>query len=33
MNARVWQLHIRPGKVQDFRTVLSSVVDLARHGW
>jgi quinol monooxygenase YgiN len=30
MHARVWQLHIRPGRVQDFRDVFSSVVDLAR---
>jgi quinol monooxygenase YgiN len=30
MHARVWQLHIRPGRVQDFQEVFSSVVDLAR---
>jgi quinol monooxygenase YgiN len=30
MHARVWQLHIRPGKVQDFQAILSSLVDLAR---
>jgi len=30
MHARVWQLQIRPGKVQDFRGILSSVIDLAR---
>jgi hypothetical protein len=30
MHARVWQLQIRPGKVQDFQGTLSSVVDLAR---
>ena len=30
MHARVWQLHIRPGRVQDFQDVFSSVVDLAR---
>jgi quinol monooxygenase YgiN len=30
MHARVWQLHIRPGKVQDFQNILSSLVDLAR---
>jgi len=30
MHARVWQLQIRTGKVQDFQTILSSVVDLAR---
>jgi heme-degrading monooxygenase HmoA len=30
MHARVWQLHIRSGKVQDFQDTLSSVVDLAR---
>jgi quinol monooxygenase YgiN len=30
MHARVWQLHIRPGKVQDFQDILSSLVDLAR---
>ncbi len=29
MHARVWQLHIRPGKVQDFQDILSSLVDLA----
>jgi hypothetical protein len=30
MHARVWQLYIRPGKVQNFKDSLSSVVDLAR---
>jgi hypothetical protein len=30
MNARVWQFHIRPGKMQDFQNILSSVIDLAR---
>jgi hypothetical protein len=30
MHARVWQLQLRPDKVQDFRTVRSSVVELAR---
>ena len=30
LHARVWQLHLRPDKVQDFRTVLSPVDDLAR---
>jgi heme-degrading monooxygenase HmoA len=30
MHARVWQLHLRPGKVQDFQDTVSSVVDLAR---
>jgi quinol monooxygenase YgiN len=30
MHARVWQLHIRPGKVQDFQDILSTLVDLAR---
>jgi quinol monooxygenase YgiN len=30
MHARVWQLQIRPGKVQHFKDTLSSVVDLAR---
>jgi quinol monooxygenase YgiN len=30
MHARVWQLHIRPGKVQDFQDILSSLVELAR---
>jgi len=30
MHARVWQLHLRSGKVQDFQDTLSSVVDLAR---
>jgi hypothetical protein len=29
MHARVWQLHIRPGKLQDFQAVLSSLADLA----
>jgi hypothetical protein len=33
MHARVWQLQIRPGKLQDFQGTLSSVADLARqHG-
>jgi hypothetical protein len=30
MHARVWQLHLRPGTVQDFRAILSSLVELAR---
>jgi len=30
MNARVWKFHIRPGKVQDFQDILSSVIELAR---
>ena len=30
MHARVWQLHIRSGRVQHFQDVFSSVVDLAR---
>jgi quinol monooxygenase YgiN len=30
MHARVWQLHIRPGKVQNFQDILSSLVELAR---
>ena len=30
MHARVWQLHLRPGMVQDFRDILSSLVELAR---
>jgi quinol monooxygenase YgiN len=30
MHARVWQLHLRPGMVQDFQNILSSVVELAR---
>jgi quinol monooxygenase YgiN len=30
MHARVWQLHIRPGRMQEFQDVFSSVVDLAR---
>ena len=30
MHARVWQLQIRTGKVQDFQTILSSVIDSAR---
>jgi hypothetical protein len=30
MHARVWQLQIRPRKVQDFKDTLSSVVDLAQ---
>jgi quinol monooxygenase YgiN len=30
MHARVWQLHIRPGKLQDFHSILSSLVALAR---
>jgi hypothetical protein len=30
MHARVWQLQIRPGKVQDFQITVSSVADLAR---
>ena len=31
MHARVWQLQIRAGKLQDFQMILSSVTDLARH--
>ena len=30
MHARVWQLHLRPGMVQDFRAILASLVELAR---
>ena len=30
MPAHVWQLHLHPGKVQDFRDILSSLVELAR---
>jgi quinol monooxygenase YgiN len=30
MHARVWQLRLRPGKVQDFKDTLSSVADLAQ---
>ena len=30
MHARVWQLHVRPGKVQNFQDILSSLVELAR---
>jgi hypothetical protein len=30
MHARVWQLQIRPGKLQDFQSTLSCVADLAR---
>jgi quinol monooxygenase YgiN len=30
MHARLWQLHLRPGMVQDFRDILSSLVELAR---
>ena len=30
MHARVWQLQIHTGKVQDFQTILSSVIELAR---
>jgi quinol monooxygenase YgiN len=30
MHARVWKLHVRPGKVQDFQEILSSLVELAR---
>ena len=30
MHSRVWQLHVRPGRVQDLQDVFSSVVDLAR---
>jgi heme-degrading monooxygenase HmoA len=30
MHARVWQLHLRPGKVQDFHEILSSLAELAR---
>jgi hypothetical protein len=28
--AHVWQLHVRPGKVQDFQAILSSLIELAR---
>jgi hypothetical protein len=30
MPAHVWQLHVSPGKVQDFQNILSSLVELAR---
>jgi len=30
VHARLWQLHLRPGMVQDFRDILSSLVELAR---
>jgi heme-degrading monooxygenase HmoA len=30
MNARVWQMHIRRGKVASFQAILTSVVALAR---
>jgi len=30
MHARVWELHVRPGKVQDFQDIPSSLVELAR---
>jgi len=30
MPAHVWQLHVRPGMVQDFQEILSSLVELAR---
>ena len=30
MNARVWQLHLSPGKMQEFQEIFVSVVDLAR---
>ena len=30
MHARLWQLHLRPGMVQDFQDILSSLVELAR---
>lgn len=30
MPAHVWQLHVRPGKVQEFQAILSSLVELAR---
>ena len=30
MHARVWQLHVRAGKLQDFHEILSSLVELAR---
>jgi hypothetical protein len=30
MHARLWQLHLRPGMVQAFQNILSSVVELAR---
>jgi hypothetical protein len=29
MHARVWELHVRPDKVQDFQDILSSVIALA----
>jgi heme-degrading monooxygenase HmoA len=28
--AHVWQLHVRPSKVQDFQNILSSLIGLAR---
>lgn len=30
MHARVWQLQISTGKLRDFQTILSSVIELAR---
>jgi hypothetical protein len=30
MPAHVWQLHVRPCMVQDFKEILSSLVELAR---
>jgi len=30
MPGQVWQLHVSPGKVQDFQNILSSLVELAR---
>jgi hypothetical protein len=30
LHARVWQLQIRSGKLRDFQTILSSVIELAR---
>jgi quinol monooxygenase YgiN len=30
MHARIWQLQIRTGKLRDFQTILSSVIELAR---
>jgi antibiotic biosynthesis monooxygenase (ABM) superfamily enzyme len=30
MPAHVWQLHVRPGKVQEFQAILSSLIELAR---
>jgi heme-degrading monooxygenase HmoA len=30
MNARVWQLHIRAGKTEEFQEIFYSLVELAR---